>query len=316
MTLRLVGRREAASPTAHHRRRGRPKWLLIGLVVAMFCSVLLLNGLVRSQIGIDARGAGNDGDDSAVPASVSEGGPVLDTTGAGPRSYHVARRTIALTFDDGPDPGWTPGSWRCCGSTRSRPRSSCWAPRSPAIPGLIRQFAAEGDDSAYTPSPTRLAENLAGLAAPGADAQTQTGASPARRAATSLLRPPYSVRRRRDRRQPVRLIQRARPAGLPHGRSSDLDSRDWERPGVDAIVRNATPRDGRGGVVLMHDAGGDRSQTVAALDRLIPEMQQQGYRFTTVERGRQAADRANTGGTGDHRRSEQAGRPVASRPRR
>jgi cellulose synthase/poly-beta-1,6-N-acetylglucosamine synthase-like glycosyltransferase len=37
----------------------------------------------------------------------------------------------------------------------------------------------------------------------------------------------------------------------------------------------------------MHDAGGDRSQTVAALDRFIPEMKQQGYRFTTVSDGLQ-----------------------------
>jgi cellulose synthase/poly-beta-1,6-N-acetylglucosamine synthase-like glycosyltransferase len=62
----------------------------------------------------------------------------------------------------------------------------------------------------------------------------------------------------------------------------DTDSRDWTRPGVDAIVRNATPDDGRGAVVLMHDAGVDRSQTVAALDRFIPQMQQRGYRFTTI----------------------------------
>ena len=55
MTLRLVGHRDTAT-AAHHRRRVRPKWLLIVLVVAMFCSVLLFNGLVRSQIGIDARG--------------------------------------------------------------------------------------------------------------------------------------------------------------------------------------------------------------------------------------------------------------------
>ena len=57
MTLRLVRHHDTAA--AHpRRRRVRPKWLLIGLVVAMFCSVLLLNGLVRSQIGIDARGRG------------------------------------------------------------------------------------------------------------------------------------------------------------------------------------------------------------------------------------------------------------------
>ena len=40
-----------------------------------------------------------------------------------------------------------------------------------------------------------------------------------------------------------------------------------------------------GGVVLLHDAGGDRSQTVAALDRIIPQLQAEGVRFTTVSAG-------------------------------
>ena len=54
---------------------------------------------------------------------------------------------------------------------------------------------------------------------------------------------------------------------------NDVDSRDWARPGVDAIVRNATPDDDVGAIVLMHDSGGDRAQTVAAVDRFIPLMQ-------------------------------------------
>jgi cellulose synthase/poly-beta-1,6-N-acetylglucosamine synthase-like glycosyltransferase len=45
------------------------------------------------------------------------------------------------------------------------------------------------------------------------------------------------------------------------------------------------PADGQGAIVLMHDAGGDRAQTVAALDRFIPLMRARGYRFTTVTQG-------------------------------
>ena len=64
-----------------------------------------------------------------------------------------------------------------------------------------------------------------------------------------------------------------------------VDSRDWERKGVDSIVAASTPANGAGGAILMHDAGGDRSETVAALDRLIPELKAQGYTFTTVSKG-------------------------------
>jgi cellulose synthase/poly-beta-1,6-N-acetylglucosamine synthase-like glycosyltransferase len=63
---------------------------------------------------------------------------------------------------------------------------------------------------------------------------------------------------------------------------SDVDSRDWERADPEAIAAAAIPRDGAGGSVLLHDAGGDRAATVAALDRLIPELKTRGYRFATV----------------------------------
>jgi peptidoglycan-N-acetylglucosamine deacetylase len=55
---------------------------------------------------------------------------------------------------------------------------------------------------------------------------------------------------------------------------------DWEPPGTDVLVQRL--RDGitPGAVVLMHDGGGDRSQTVEAVDRIIPELRAQGWRFT------------------------------------
>ena len=61
----------------------------------------------------------------------------------------------------------------------------------------------------------------------------------------------------------------------------DIDSTDWQRPGVDAIVSNATIGDS-GGIILMHDGGGDRSQTVQALPRIIEYYRARGYRFTTI----------------------------------
>jgi glycosyltransferase involved in cell wall biosynthesis len=60
------------------------------------------------------------------------------------------------------------------------------------------------------------------------------------------------------------------------------DGEDWRRPGPAVIAARSTPPLDRGGIVLLHDGGGDRSQTVQALDRLIPALQSRGYRFTTV----------------------------------
>ncbi|HET9011647.1 MAG TPA: bifunctional polysaccharide deacetylase/glycosyltransferase family 2 protein, partial [Gemmatimonadaceae bacterium] len=63
---------------------------------------------------------------------------------------------------------------------------------------------------------------------------------------------------------------------------SDFDGRDWERPGVDAIVRAITPPGREGGIVLLHDGGGDRSQTVAALERAVPRLRARGFRFVPL----------------------------------
>lgn len=62
----------------------------------------------------------------------------------------------------------------------------------------------------------------------------------------------------------------------------DVDTEDWSRPGVDAIY-NAIMTVQPGQVVLMHDGGGERDQTVEALGKALPELVEQGYTFVTVD---------------------------------
>ena len=61
----------------------------------------------------------------------------------------------------------------------------------------------------------------------------------------------------------------------------NIDTEDWRRPGADTIasrIKSAGP----GEVILMHDGGGDRSQTVAALREALPYLKSQGYKFVTI----------------------------------
>jgi peptidoglycan-N-acetylglucosamine deacetylase len=60
-----------------------------------------------------------------------------------------------------------------------------------------------------------------------------------------------------------------------------VDPRDWSRPGVHAIVRNIMRNTRTGSIILEHDGGGDRAQTVAALKVVIPRLLDEGYRFQT-----------------------------------
>ena len=61
-----------------------------------------------------------------------------------------------------------------------------------------------------------------------------------------------------------------------------VDPKDWSMPGVSTIVSNIMKNTKTGSIILEHDGGGDRSQTVAALGIALPQLLEQGYRFTTV----------------------------------
>jgi hypothetical protein len=61
-----------------------------------------------------------------------------------------------------------------------------------------------------------------------------------------------------------------------------IDPRDWSRPGAQAIATRVISRAHPNGVVVMHDGGGDRSQTVAALEIMLPALRDQGYRFAAM----------------------------------
>ncbi|MCL2881870.1 MAG: polysaccharide deacetylase family protein [Coriobacteriia bacterium] len=62
-----------------------------------------------------------------------------------------------------------------------------------------------------------------------------------------------------------------------------VDPNDWRRPGVDKIVSRVVSGARPGAIILMHDGGGDRSQTVAALPKIIAALKKQGYTFVTVD---------------------------------
>lgn len=61
----------------------------------------------------------------------------------------------------------------------------------------------------------------------------------------------------------------------------NIDTMDWSRPGVEEVEKQLM-RAGSGDIVLMHDGGGDRSETVEALKTCLPKLKKEGYRFVTV----------------------------------
>jgi peptidoglycan-N-acetylglucosamine deacetylase len=63
----------------------------------------------------------------------------------------------------------------------------------------------------------------------------------------------------------------------------DVDPQDWRRPGVEPMLQNMRANIGPGSVVLLHDGGGDRTQTIEALPVIIEELKAEGYMFVTLD---------------------------------
>ncbi len=62
----------------------------------------------------------------------------------------------------------------------------------------------------------------------------------------------------------------------------NIDPRDWSRPGSAAIAQNVLANARNGAIAIMHDGGGPRDQTIAALHTIIPTLLARGYKLVTV----------------------------------
>ncbi|MGW0082472.1 glycosyltransferase [Streptomyces sp. NPDC003393] len=286
---RPADRRPAAARRAAARRPGSRnrrtvrlplRHLLPSLVLAALMAMLMLRGYVHSEILADHRIRPEAATDK-VPEKILDGGPVIDTRGGRATSLRVPDHRLVLTFDDGPDPTWTPKVLDVLKKHHAHAVFFVTGTMTSRYPGLVRRMVAEGHEvglhtfnhpdlsyQSYQRIDWELSQNQLAI----------TGAAGVR---TSLFRPPYSsfADAMDDRSWPVAEYIGSRGYITV---VNTADSEDWQKPGVDEIIRRATPKGGKGAVVLMHDSGGDRHQTVQALDRYLPELQARGYRFDNL----------------------------------
>ncbi|WP_027344447.1 bifunctional polysaccharide deacetylase/glycosyltransferase family 2 protein [Hamadaea tsunoensis] len=269
---------------AYHKKSREPRahWFLLLLGMLVLLGELSFNGFVRH---IGAEGSGPQPLPADQSSVLKTHDPVLAVAADGTVSSRgMPARTIALTFDDGPDPRWTPQVLDVLARHHAHATFFVIGSKVDDAPDLTRRIIAEGNEIgshsfthaelAALPSwRRRLEMTLTENAIAGA-----TG----RRA--RLLRPPYSSGPDAVDGDDFAVLRDAGAAGYLTV-LTDLDTEDWRRPGADAIVRAGTPGAGRGAVVMLHDGGGDRSQTVAGLDLLLTSLEGKGYRFTTVSGG-------------------------------
>jgi len=122
----------------------RTHWLLLAVLVVVLAVSLLVQGYTHHLYGTADDGVGRPpGTSGQVPPAVSGGGPVISAAET-PRTAQVTSRTIALTFDDGPDPVWTPKVLEVLRRNHVRATFFVVGTQVAAHPELLRQIVAAG----------------------------------------------------------------------------------------------------------------------------------------------------------------------------
>ncbi len=188
-----------------------------------------------------------------------------------PTLYHQGaggEHQVAITFDDGPDPEWTPQILDILKAAKVKAAFFLVGVNAEKYPGLVRRIVNEGHEignhtyyhtnlALAWPEHVRLELNATQLLI-----ETITGR------ATTLFRPPYAADTQPSSISELMPLQIAQELNYLVV-LENIDPQDWARPGADIIVQRVKQQRRDGSIILLHDAGGDRSQTVAALPRIL-----------------------------------------------
>jgi len=177
------------------------------------------------------------------------------------------RALVALTFDDGPSE-YTDDFLRVL---REKDAVGTFFEVGQEMPGredVMRQILAEGDELGDHTMNHVEYPGYAQIAGAGARIRAYTHFKPC------LFRPPGGGVN-------SSVVSTAGSLGM-RTINWDVDPRDWSLPGTEAIYSNIVSHAQSGSIILMHDGGGPRSETLAALPRIIDTLRARGFGFTTV----------------------------------
>jgi cellulose synthase/poly-beta-1,6-N-acetylglucosamine synthase-like glycosyltransferase/peptidoglycan/xylan/chitin deacetylase (PgdA/CDA1 family) len=273
----VIRRSEAGRRIGRRIERPPAHWSLLALVMLGLALLLAAQGLSTASTGQSATASGAAADPalhgSAAIWRVGEKRLVPSETPVGKR--------VSLTFDDGPDPTWTPriaAALKRLGVPATFFEVGEDVVRHPDIVNGLAQDGFElGDHTFNHVDLDTIPEWQRHLQVSSTDTAI-TGAADVR---PRFFRPPYSGGPQSiSPKEESALLSTLDPGHLVV--LTNYDSEDWKQPGVARIVRNATPPGHRGGVILFHDGGGDRSQTLAAIKRLVPRLEHRGFRFVPL----------------------------------
>jgi cellulose synthase/poly-beta-1,6-N-acetylglucosamine synthase-like glycosyltransferase/peptidoglycan/xylan/chitin deacetylase (PgdA/CDA1 family)/spore germination protein YaaH len=253
-----------------------------------------LNVATRSALeilrGTDTITDVGEGEIVSVDESRSDGLRSLNVDSAGyltgtylrfpefPTLYHQGAggaHQVVITFDDGPDPEWTPQILDILKAANVKAAFFLVGVNAERYPRLVRRIVAEGHEignhtyyhpnlGLCWPEHIRLELNATQLLI-----ETITGRS------TTLFRPPYAADTspsQLSELMPLKIAQDLNYLVV----LENIDPQDWARPGADTIVQRVKQQRRDGSIVLLHDGGGDRADTVEALPRILDYLHARG----------------------------------------
>ena len=184
------------------------------------------------------------------------------------RSGPGGKKLVALTFDDGPS-SYTPQVLKVLRRKKAKATFFMLGDMVNRDPSTARRVLASGHEIANHSSTHALLPGYSDIRRASRTIRRTTGFKPC------LFRPPYGALN-------SSVVRNVRDLGMKSV-LWDVDTSDWSTPGTGTIrsrISGARP----GSIVLMHDGGGPRSQTVAALPGAIRNLRARGFRFVTVTR--------------------------------
>ncbi|MCZ4123250.1 polysaccharide deacetylase family protein [Streptomyces sp. H39-S7] len=213
-------------------------------------------------------------------AQAKESKPAVDAKPTRPVPIEIVHmpesggKAVNITIDDGPDPTWTPKVLEVLKQNDVKAVFCVVGPQAKAHPDLIKEILAAGHrlcdhsmthdtgmdkkSEAYQSQEILDAQRMIEQAAGGVKVQYWRAPGGAFTPFNRKLAAAHGMR----------------PLGW------NVDSKDFEKPGVGAIVSTVKHEVAGGPTLLFHDGGGKRDQTVAALEKVLPWLKQQGYTFS------------------------------------
>jgi peptidoglycan-N-acetylglucosamine deacetylase len=191
------------------------------------------------------------------------------------RNVPTSQKVVALTFDDGPSATFTPQVVELLKRYHAKGTFFVIGSRAQQYPELIHaELRARDEVANHTYSHVVLEHQTERKIHEELERGHEAVSCIDDHGASYLFRPPRG-------RYNKRLSRIAGEAGYKTILWS-IDSRDWSNPGTAQIVKNIMSDVRNGDIILLHDQGGNRTQTLQALARIIPKLEDKGYQCVTV----------------------------------